>query len=638
MKTPTRFGWTRWAALFALTAMLAACGAAVTPGPSDPAATPDPEPAEPAARVACEDSAIRLLDRGEGIHGAIIDGMLRMGGATAPATCTDPTAQSLAAARSMLDGRTEQAQTQQGPYYLMVIDYADESRLYVIRRGGDGTSCVVDTGDECVAQVTGLPAAFDPDELPDDVEPAIPAGRSTPPTVSPSPGGDDPPADPTEVTGAASNPQPRDGATGVKGWKFSRETVGGPLLTWAGGPNDRYYFVYLGTTEDPAASQVATDGLGPFRTRDTFLQFGAEAFLRTLVNFAHGTRYYWRVDTEKRGSRPREIIRGNVWSFTTAAAPPAATGAGTLPGLPANPQPRDEATGVTRYGPTLSWDAAPRALSYDVYWGAGRVTAITVTDGGAGYTSAPEVEVGGPRGGGAYATATATIAGGAVTAVTLTYGGYGYRARVPSVRFRGGGGSGATATATLGFDQGTPINTTSTSVRIATSVPRGLGIGYYWRVDAKNEAGVTRGNVWWFTTSQAAPTTIAVNKRFELTHLSGGGIGVANLGFSWTAGGVTYTLGRLVFERGRLEIEVTPSPSVANIGRYHVELRGGFSFSPGAFSAAGARRMGHEHAARLTPGDASNPDVYEWSISPPLPSHLVLAGYHIGIWVYEPNP
>ena len=627
--------WARWAALLALTAMLAACGAAVTdsaaPSP-DPAATPDPEPAEPAARVACEDSAIRLLDRGEGIHGAIIDGMLRMGGATAPATCTDPTAQSLAAGLPMQGGRTEQAQ--QAPYYLMVIDYADESRLYVIRRGDDGTSCVVDTGDECVAQVTALPAAFDPDELPDDVEPTIPAGRSTPPPGDPSPGGDDPPTDPTEVTGAASNPQPRDGATGVKGWKFSRETVGGPLLTWAGGPNDRRYFLYLGTTEDPAASQVATDGLGPFKTWDTFLQFDVSASKRTPVNFAHGTRYYWRVDTEKRSPRG-EIIRGNVWSFTTAAAPPAAAGGGTLPGLPANPQPSDGVYGVTRFGTRLSWDAAPRALSYDVYWGLGRVTAITVTDGGAGYTSAPEVLIWSPTGG-SRATATATVAGGAVTAVTVTHRGSGYRDE-PSVRFRYGGGSGATAAATLGFDQGAPINTTSTSVRIATAAPLPDGVSYFWRVDAKNEAGVTRGNVWRFTASQDAPTTtIAVNESIVLVRLSGGGIGVANLGASWTAGGVTYTIGQVVFESDRLEIEVTPSPSVANIGRYHVQISGSFSFSSGAFSAAGARRMGHEHAARLTPGDASNPDVYEWSLS--LPSHVVGAGLNTSLWVYEPNP
>ena len=225
-----------------------------------------------------------------------------------------------------------------------------------------------------------------------------------------------------------------------------------------------------------------------------------------------------------------------------------------------------------------------------------------------------------------------------MTAITVTYGGAGYLSE-PSVRFRGGGGSGATAAATLGFDQGAPINTTSTSVSIAMSAPLPAGRSYFWRVDAKNEAGVTRGNVWSFTSSgiKSGPVTeIAVQESIELVRLSGGGIGVANLGASWTAGGVTYTVGQVVFESNRLEIEVTPSPSVANIGRYHVQISGSFSFSSGAFSAAGARRMGHEHAARLTPGDASNPDVYEWSLS--LPPHIVGAGLNTSLLIYEPNP
>ncbi|WP_211329967.1 hypothetical protein [Deminuibacter soli] len=47
----------------------------------------------------------------------------------------------------------------------------------------------------------------------------------------------------------------------------------------------------------------------------------------------------------------------------------------------------------------------------------GRVTAINVTAGGSGYTTAPTVSL--PGG----ATATATVSGGAVTAITVTSGG-----------------------------------------------------------------------------------------------------------------------------------------------------------------------------------------------------------------------
>lgn len=53
----------------------------------------------------------------------------------------------------------------------------------------------------------------------------------------------------------------------------------------------------------------------------------------------------------------------------------------------------------------------------------GAVTAITVVDGGAHYTAAPTVTIGGP---GTGATATATVANGVVTAVNVTGGGSGY--------------------------------------------------------------------------------------------------------------------------------------------------------------------------------------------------------------------
>ena len=505
MKTSRLISSTRWASLLALTAILAACSPAVTPELATPApasAPATPAPTEPAERQAtCDDSAIRLPDRGEGIHGAIVADTLHMGGDTAPATCLEPANQSLLTGLSLPDGRTEQAQ--QSRYYLIVIRYPGGNRLYVLSRRADGTSCVVDTNDQCIARVTDLPDDFDLDELPDDVAPTIPAGRPAPPTVNPPPGDETPPAPsppPGDETppapspppavagthGAASDPQPRDGATGVKGWSFSRETVGGPLLSWAAGPDDRRYLVYLGSQEDLAANNVRGS---PFETWDNFLQLSASADL------SHGTRYYWRVDTDKYDN---ESVRGNVWSFTTGKAPPAATGAGTLPDLPANPQPRDGAGGVTRSGIRLSWDAAPRALSYDVYWGVSTVTELRLTDGGSGYTSAPEVwfqsihKV-------SQATATATVAGGAVTALTLTHGGAGYR-HAPYVTFEGGGGSGAAATAILGADLSTPINTSSTAVRIATSADLPHDTTYFWRVDAKNEAGVTRGNVWSFTT------------------------------------------------------------------------------------------------------------------------------------------
>ena len=425
--------WTRWAALLALTVMLAACGAAVS---QEPAATPGP-PAEP-AQVTCDDSAIRLLDRGAGIHGAIVADTLHLGGATAPATCTDPTNESLAARLADAGGRT--AQVQQSEYYLIVIRYTSGNRLYVISLRGDGTACVVDTDDECVAEVTGLPDDFDLGDLPDDMARTIPAGRPAPPDVSPSPGGDDtppaasPPPAPSGPAGAASNPQPPDGATGVP--------VDAPLLSWSAAPGALSYDVHWHIHEPGQTAGI--------NTTSTFFRMSA----RTSTKATYGetarlqgeTTYYWRVDALRGGTlgclTDGSCTFGQTWSFTTgpmpSTPPPAATGP---PRTATNSYPRPGQTGVrgvhrdtTIDTPIAWWTEVPRALSYDVHWSKD-VRAIRADN---------------PR---AFASTTS-------------------------------------------------IGTSSTS--------RGMGpldpeTTYYWRVDPKNGAGVTKGNVWWFTTGTLVP-------------------------------------------------------------------------------------------------------------------------------------
>jgi hypothetical protein len=70
---------------------------------------------------------------------------------------------------------------------------------------------------------------------------------------------------------------------------------------------------------------------------------------------------------------------------------------------------------------------------------AGAVTAITVSDGGSGYATAPTVVI---TGAGTGATATATIVNGVVVSVTVTAGGTGYTS-APTISFTGGGASAA---------------------------------------------------------------------------------------------------------------------------------------------------------------------------------------------------
>ena len=86
------------------------------------------------------------------------------------------------------------------------------------------------------------------------------------------------------------------------------------------------------------------------------------------------------------------------------------------------------------------------------------VTAINVTNGGSGYSSAPAVTLTGGQTsavtsnsslGANLATATAIVSGSAVTGITITNGGNNYSA-APTVSFSGGGGTGASATAAIG--------------------------------------------------------------------------------------------------------------------------------------------------------------------------------------------
>ena len=553
----------RWAPLLALTAVLAACGAAVAP---DSAATPDPDQEPPARQATCDDSAIRLLDRAVGVHGAIVDDTLHLGGATAPATCTDPTNESLQPGSSLPDGRT--AQVQQSQYYLIVIRYTSGNRLYVISRRGDGTSCVVDTNDECVAEVSELPDDFNLGDLPADVARTIPAGRPAPPTPSPPAGGDDTPpvASPPPATGppgAAGSPQPANGATGV--------SVDAPLLTWAAVPGAVSYDVHWSGFGEPAQTAGVT-------TSSTFLSMSARESTHVVgsspgTRLAPNTTYYWRVDAKSaytRGCPPSSCAQGDFWSFTTGSAqpagnpapggddtppgaspPPAATGG--PPGRPSNPQPRDGATGVTVDAPLLSWSAAPGAAHYYVHWypqktdWAGvkttstfvratapeshrvvrgettrlagettyywRVQAVT-----AGTTGCPDDSRCTSSKFWSFTTGPAPAAEtspraigppGAASNPQPRDGATGVRIDAPLLGWSAAPGAfsydvhWATTESAITSGQTTAVNTDSTSVKMTGSLA--AETTYYWRVDAKNDIGATPGNVWSFTTGQLEP-------------------------------------------------------------------------------------------------------------------------------------
>jgi hypothetical protein len=107
---------------------------------------------------------------------------------------------------------------------------------------------------------------------------------------------------------------------------------------------------------------------------------------------------------------------------------------------------------------------------------AGAVDTVTVTNGGAGYTSAPTVTFVSTDGNGTGATGFATIQNGQVVGVTITNSGNGYDAP-PRVVFSGGGGTGAAATATFVAFQAATLNVTGATISNNFAGGTGGGIG-----------------------------------------------------------------------------------------------------------------------------------------------------------------
>ena len=123
----------------------------------------------------------------------------------------------------------------------------------------------------------------------------------------------------------------------------------------------------------------------------------------------------------------------------------------------------------------------------------GSIQTVTITNGGSGYTSAPNVTISSTQEtGGINATATATVSGNVVTSVTLTNRGTGYiNAANVTVTFTGGGGSNAAANVTVLSQVGQCIATFSGRVWISDD-----RTVYYSAPDSYNDFGsIAAGNI-----------------------------------------------------------------------------------------------------------------------------------------------
>ena len=110
------------------------------------------------------------------------------------------------------------------------------------------------------------------------------------------------------------------------------------------------------------------------------------------------------------------------------------------------------------------------------------VESITVTDGGSGYTSTPDVTIDTPAGpNGETATAFATLEGGSVSSITIISSGSQYES-TPSVTISGGGGSSASATANMDdtyytINSATPIVSGITTLTLDENLINTVGVG-----------------------------------------------------------------------------------------------------------------------------------------------------------------
>lgn len=142
-----------------------------------------------------------------------------------------------------------------------------------------------------------------------------------------------------------SAPVPNSGASNV---------AVGAQLSWAAVGDATSYDVYFGTTSPGAfiGNQAGTN--------------------YNPGTLAYSATYYWRVDSKNATG----TTAGNVWNFSTEAAP--------LPAQAATVEPADGATGVYT-SQQLAWASANYATSYDVYFGIANPPSLMTTTAGTSF-------------------------------------------------------------------------------------------------------------------------------------------------------------------------------------------------------------------------------------------------------------
>jgi len=194
----------------------------------------------------------------------------------------------------------------------------------------------------------------------------------------------------------------------------------------------------------------------------------------------------------------------------------------------------DPGTGYTT-PPTVTFDSGSGAVVTPTV-GDGQVTFVQVLNGGSGYVSAPAVVFANGGTGGSGAIATAVLSGGSVVGVTISNGGIGYQT-APTISFVGGGGSGAEAVATISGLTALSVTNPGSGYQVPPTVVISSGAGGQTGTVSVDATGaITTINVAQKGTSFTAPPAV------QIVDSSGAGFGataVANLTGGVTAGVVS---------------------------------------------------------------------------------------------------
>ena len=320
------------------------------------------------------------------------------------------------------------------------------------------TRCIAPTTGLLVAVLllTGCPEATKPSkEPPPDDTPRPPAGKPT-------------------------DPKPAHKATGV-----TLDTK----LEWSATENTTGYVVYFGTDPTPDRNELIGE-----RAKASF----------DPGELKYNTIYYWRVDSKNAIG----TITGDVWRFRTEAIRP------PKPAKATTPSPAHEATDVSRT-PTLEWSSTSGATSYLVYFGTDSSPGSNELRGEqTGTTFEPDTTL-------EHATiyywrVDSRNAGGTTTGDVWSF-----TTEVPPPPKATGpqpedgatnvgilqdlswtAAPGATSYIVYFGTAPSPGNAELQGEQDDTTFDANLGHAttYHWRVDSKNDGGMTTGDVWSFTT------------------------------------------------------------------------------------------------------------------------------------------